>query len=160
MMDVLFSSIKEGVGLCRKEKKVMLSMLIFGTISIFVKNIDLASNQGCLLQGSVGSLFLWGTLMVRKEKIRLASVRKNAKFLLLSGFAVGMNWILLFEAFRYTTVSNATLSVAVFPADFRGNWWRRSVFKESLTAKKIPRASFWRCWGCSDYRRGLECGEL
>ena len=115
--------------------KVMLSMLIFGTISIFVKNIDLASNQVAFFRGALGSLFLWGTLMVRKEKIPLALVRKNAKFLLLSGFAVGMNWILLFEAFRYTTVSNATLSYYFQPIFM--TLLAPFVFKESLTAKKI-----------------------
>ena len=53
----------------------MLSMLIFGTISIFVKNIDLASNQVAFFRGALGSLFLWGTLLVRKERIPLASIR-------------------------------------------------------------------------------------
>ena len=135
-MDVLFSSIKGRCGVVSKGKgKVMLSMLIFGTISIFVKNIDLASNQVAFFRGALGSLFLWGTLMVRKEKIPSASVRKNAKFLLLSGFAVGMNWILLFEAFRYTTVSNATLSYYFQPIFM--TLLAPFVFKESLTAKKI-----------------------
>ncbi|CZQ99049.1 EamA domain-containing membrane protein RarD [Trichococcus ilyis] len=113
----------------------MLSMLIFGTISIFVKNIDLASNQVAFFRGALGSLFLWGTLLMRKERIPSALIRKNAKFLLLSGFAVGMNWILLFEAFRYTTVSNATLSYYFQPIFM--TLLAPFVFKESLTAKKI-----------------------
>lgn len=136
MMGVLFSSIKGRCGVVSKGKgKVMLSMLIFGTISIFVKNIDLASNQVAFFRGALGSLFLWGTLLVRKERIPLELIRENAKFLLLSGFAVGMNWILLFEAFRYTTVSNATLSYYFQPVFM--TLLAPFVFKESLTAKKI-----------------------
>jgi RarD protein len=39
----------------------------------------------------------------------LASVRRNLILLLVSGAFVGFNWILLFESYRYTTVSTATL---------------------------------------------------
>ena len=35
--------------------------------------------------------------------------------LLLSGAAMGVNWILLFEAYRYTSVSVATLSYYFAP---------------------------------------------
>jgi drug/metabolite transporter (DMT)-like permease len=115
--------------------KVVIAMLIFGTISIFVKNIDLATNQIAFYRGALGSLFLWGTLLVRKERIPMPLIKANAKFLLLSGFAVGMNWILLFEAYRYTTVSNATLSYYFQPIFM--TLLAPIIFKESLTVKKL-----------------------
>jgi drug/metabolite transporter (DMT)-like permease len=55
--------------------------------------------------------------------------------LLISGAAIGFNWIFLFQAYKYTTVSNATLSYYFAPifvmilAPF--------VLKEKLTAGKV-----------------------
>ena len=43
------------------------------------------------------------------------AVKANFKMLCLSGACVGFNWILLFEAYRYTTVATATLSYYMAP---------------------------------------------
>lgn len=115
--------------------KVILSMLIFGTLSIFVRQIPLETNQIAFYRGALGSLFLVGTLLLKKERIPFKSIQKNGKFLLLSGFAVGANWILLFEAYRYTTVSNATISYYFQPIIL--TLLAPLVLKEALTVKKF-----------------------
>lgn len=115
--------------------KVILAMLVFGTLSIFVRQIPLASSQIALYRGILGSLFLVVTILLKKERISRTVMRQNGPYLLMSGLAVGVNWILLFEAYRYTTVSNATISYYFQPiiltvlAPF--------FFRESLTLKKI-----------------------
>lgn len=99
----------------RGKIKILTAMLIWGSIGIFVKNIDLSSSEIALLRGVIGSLFLLGASMLIKQKISLQAIRKNALLLILSGAAIGFNWILLFQAYRYTTVSNATLSYYFAP---------------------------------------------
>ena len=55
--------------------------------------------------------------------------------LLLSGMAMGINWILLFEAYKYTTVSAATLSYYFAPVIV--TLVCPFLFKEKLTKKQI-----------------------
>ena len=91
------------------------AMLIFGTIAIFVRNIELTSKEIAVLRGVIGSLFLLGVMLFSKEKNSFEGIKKNLPILVLSGLGVGANWIFLFEAYKYTTVSIATLSYYCAP---------------------------------------------
>lgn len=95
--------------------KIITAMLIFGSIGIFVKNTNLSSSEIAFLRGVIGSLFLLGSSFLVKQKISLQALKKNLLLLLFSGAALGFNWILLFQAYKYTTVSNATLSYYFAP---------------------------------------------
>lgn len=99
-----------------KEKfKFIIVMLIFGSIGVFVRKISLSSSEIALLRGIIGSIFLICTSFFTKQKISLKSVKQNIKLLVLSGAAIGFNWIFLFQAYKYTTISNATLSYYFAP---------------------------------------------
>lgn len=91
------------------------AMLIFGTIAIFVRNIELTSKEIAVLRGVIGSIFLSGVMLFSKEKTSFSAIKKNLPILVLSGLGVGANWIFLFEAYKYTTVSIATLSYYCAP---------------------------------------------
>ena len=91
------------------------AMLIFGTIAIFVRNTELTSKEIAVLRGVIGSLFLLGVMLFSKEKSSFEGIKKNLPILVLSGLGVGANWIFLFEAYKYTTVSIATLSYYCAP---------------------------------------------
>jgi drug/metabolite transporter (DMT)-like permease len=95
--------------------KIITAMLIFGSIGIFVRNTNLSSSEIAFLRGVIGSLFLIGASFLVKQKISLQALKKNIILLLFSGAALGFNWILLFQAYKYTTVSNATLSYYFAP---------------------------------------------
>ncbi len=95
--------------------KIITAMLIFGSIGVFVKEIDLSSSQIAFLRGVIGSLFLICASLFAKQKLSLKSIKQNFILLILSGAAVGINWILLFQAYKYTTISNATLSYYFAP---------------------------------------------
>ncbi|WP_071395146.1 DMT family transporter [Bacillus tuaregi] len=95
--------------------KFISVMLIFGSIGIFVKNIQLSSSEIALYRGMIGGIFLLGTCFLIKQKLSLKQIRANLLLLFLSGAALGFNWIFLFEAYKYTTVSNATLSYYFAP---------------------------------------------
>ena len=95
--------------------KLMASLCIFGTISLFVRNIALGSGMIALSRGVLGSIFLLLYLALRHQKLDLPAVRNNLWILLLSGGVMGLNWALSFEAYRYTTVATATLCYYMAP---------------------------------------------
>lgn len=95
--------------------KIITSMLIFGSIGIFVKNINLSSMEIAFLRAVIGSLFLAVAGFAMKQKPELKAIKQNALLLILSGAAIGFNWIMLFQAYKYTTISTATLSYYFAP---------------------------------------------
>jgi drug/metabolite transporter (DMT)-like permease len=95
--------------------KIVTAMLIFGSIGIFVKGIHLSSSEIAFLRGVIGSVFLIIASLIAKQKLSIKAIKENMVLLILSGAAIGFNWILLFEAYRFTTISNATLSYYFAP---------------------------------------------
>lgn len=95
--------------------QIITSMLIFGTIGIFVRHVPLPSSVIALVRGIVGTLFLLVFSRFRKTPVSRKAIRKNLRMLIVSGVAIGFNWILLFEAYRYTTVATATLCYYLAP---------------------------------------------
>lgn len=86
-----------------------LVMLIWGTIGVFRRYIPLPSGTIAFVRGAVGTVCLMVTLLIKKEKLISDGIKKNIVPLVVSGVALGANWVLLFEAYRYTTVATATL---------------------------------------------------
>ena len=84
-------------------------MFLYGTIGIFVRNISLPSSVIALVRGVIGVAFILIFMRMRKIRISLADIKANLLLLCLSGAAIGVNWIFLFEAYHYTTVALATL---------------------------------------------------
>ena len=100
-----------------KKSRLMIaaSMTIFGTIALFVRNISVTSAEIALYRAALATVLLGGFFLVTGSKIDLRAIRKELPLLLFSGMAMGSNWILLFEAYRYTTGSVATLSYYFAP---------------------------------------------
>lgn len=95
--------------------KIVISMLIFGSIGILVAQTDTASDIIAVTRAFIGTAFLAVTMLFMKRKPDFASIRKNLVILIVSGAAIGVNWILLFEAYRYTTVAVATVCYYMAP---------------------------------------------
>ena len=117
--------------------RVMMAFasFVFGTLALFTRNIAVASSELALYRAVLASLLLGGYLLLSRQKIAFASIRKQLPLLLLSGAAMGFNWILLFEAYRYTTVSVATLSYYFAPVIVTVAC--PILFRERLTKKQI-----------------------
>ena len=94
---------------------VIVPMLIFGTIGIFREFTPLPSGLLSMSRGLIGAAFLFLVMLVSRARINLAAVKKNFLLLFISGMMIGVNWILLFEAYKYTTVPIATLSYYMAP---------------------------------------------
>lgn len=119
----------------REKLKMITAMALFGTIGIFVRYIPLPSSIIAFCRGLVGMLFLLLVTLLRKSRISGQAIRKNLLWLILSGAFLGMNWILLFEAYRYTTVATATLCYYLAPIIVI--LAAPVLLKEKLTVRKI-----------------------
>lgn len=95
--------------------KLALSMFIFGTIGVFRRGIVLPSSFIAMVRAVIGTLFLLLVICAKKETLSKAAIRKNLPLLGLSGTLLGFNWILLFEAYQYTSVATATLCYYMAP---------------------------------------------
>ncbi|HHT16472.1 MAG TPA: DMT family transporter [Papillibacter sp.] len=113
----------------------ILSMLIFSTIGIARRYIPLSSAALAMVRGVIGAAFLLLFVLIRREKIAWQTVRKNLLPLCLSGVFVAVNWILLFESYRFTTVATATLCYYMAPIFV--TLLSPLFFKEKLTVKKL-----------------------
>ena len=94
---------------------LILSMTVFGTIALFVRRIDLPSGEIAFWRALLATLLLGGYMLMTRRRWSVSLRGRALPLLFLSGAAMGLNWILLFEAYRYTTVSAATLSYYFAP---------------------------------------------
>ncbi len=119
----------------KNEIMLSLSMAIFGTISLFVKSIPLSSGEIALFRALLALVLIGGYLIASKKPFMLREIKKALPVLFLSGAAMGVNWILLFEAYDYTSVSIATLSYYFAPVIV--TLACPILFKEKLTKKQL-----------------------
>ncbi|MGG0454016.1 DMT family transporter [Priestia megaterium] len=113
----------------------VLSMIIFGTMGLIVRYIDLSSSETALLSSSIGCLFLIVVLFMRKRTITWKLVKANGCILFFSGIALGGNWMFLYQAYDHTTLTNATLGYYFAPVFVM--ILSPFILKEQLPVKKI-----------------------
>ena len=110
------------------------AMLIFSSIGIFVRALPYPSSFIAFVRGVIGFAVILVFMLFKKQKTDKRAVKENLFLLVLSGAFIGVNWVALFESYRYTTVATATLCYYMAPmfvilaSPF--------AFKERLTLKK------------------------
>jgi len=117
------------------QAQIIIAMAIFGTIGLFVQYIPLPSSVTAAVRGLVGGLVLLLFMLLRGKKPDGAAIKKNFWKLLISGGVMGFNWILLFEAYNYTSVATATLCYYLAPVFI--TLASPLVLKEKLTGRKL-----------------------
>ena len=111
------------------------AILIYGTLGVFVRYAGQPSALVALARSSIGTLFLLLLLAVKRQKIDFAAIRRNWRPLLIAGVLLGLNWVTLFEAYRYTTVAVATLCTYLNPIIIV--FGAAILMHEQLTARKL-----------------------
>lgn len=126
-----------------KSPRLMMSasMAVFGTIGLLVRNISVSSGELALYRALLALAFLLAVTLMGRRSLVARLPRKEWALLLVSGAAMGFNWILLFQAYRYTTVSVATLSYYFAPVLV--TLACPLLFKEKMSARQ------WLCFGMS-----------
>ena len=110
------------------------SMLIFGTIGVFRRNLSLPSAFIACARGILGGSFILAFTLARRWPAAERLPRRTLLLLAFTGAVMGVNWILLFEAYNYTTVAVATLCYYMQPTIVI--LLSPVVFREKLTGKK------------------------
>ena len=119
----------------RSRLMMVSAMAIFGTLAPFVRRIGVTSGELALYRAVMAATLIAVFLLVTKQKIPFAAIKKEIPLLLLSGIAMGFNWILLFQAYKFTTVSVATLSYYFAPVIV--TLLCPIIFREKLTKKQV-----------------------
>ncbi len=115
--------------------QIITAMVAFGTIGVFVRFIPLASSEIALWRGFIAFLVLSLFMRVTGRYSGLSKYRSELGKLFFSGAAMGFNWILLFEAYRFTSVALSTLSYYFAPTLMViGSF---IVFREQLTSRQV-----------------------
>lgn len=99
----------------RAKLLLSLSMIIFGTLGVFTRNVAVTSGELALYRAILAAVLIMGYFLITGQRIDYKAIKKELLLLLFSGMAMGINWILLFEAYKHTTISAATLSYYFAP---------------------------------------------
>ena len=88
---------------------LILCMIIFGSIGIMVRYINMPSSVIALFRSSIGAALLIVIMLIKRENIDKQAMKDGLLWLIVSGIAMAFNWILLFEAYNYTSIATATM---------------------------------------------------
>ena len=119
----------------RSMAMLVTSMVIRGSIGLFRRYIPLPSSVLAASRGVIGSLFLFAFLKLRGRSVRAGMSGKQIAWYALSGAIMAVNWMLLFDAYNYTSVAIATLCYYMMPVFV--TLASAVLFKEKLTARKL-----------------------
>ena len=115
--------------------RMILSMTAFGTLSVFIRHIPLTSAEVALFRAAIALAVILLAKGIARKPLRLKAMGRDGLWLFLSGAAMGFNWIFLFEAYRCTTVSVATLCYYFAPVIVIAAC--PVLFHERLTARQV-----------------------
>ena len=115
-------------------------MLIWGTIGIFRKYIPVSSAFLAFSRGMLGGLFMLAFVLLKRKRPAEKLPTRPAIWLAATGAVMGINWILLFKAYNYTTIAVATLCYYMQPTIVM--LLSPVIFREKLTGKKTVCAAF------------------
>ena len=110
------------------------SMVIFGTNGLIVANISLGSAEIVLMRTFLGSLFLLAIVLV-KRSFSFADLKADLIPATMGGAALGLNWVLLFSAYRSAGVGLSTLTYYCGPIIVLA--LSPVLFREKLTWNKL-----------------------
>lgn len=95
--------------------KIIATMVIFGLIGLARRSIPYSSSMLAFFRGAIATVILILLRLFNRKGVDKAAIRRNLLPLVISGIMIGFNWILLFEAYRYTTIAVATISYYMAP---------------------------------------------
>lgn len=117
----------------RARRNLILSMAIFGTLGLF-SVLPVSAAVIVMVRAILGTVAVGFLLLCARERPEKDVWKRNAGLLLCSGVCLGLNWMLLFEAYRHTTVAVATLCYYMAPVFLL--LLSPIVLKEPMTKRK------------------------
>lgn len=116
--------------------QMLFSMAIFGTLGFFSRYTSaITSAELSFYRAAAATILIGSWFLCSRQSLSWRHLQKDMVFMLLSGVALAINWLFMFEAFRHTSISLATISYYFAPVlvtiicPF--------LFHERLTAKQV-----------------------
>ncbi|WP_319020793.1 hypothetical protein [Staphylococcus equorum] len=75
------------------------SMVIFGTIDLIIKQINLTSIEIAMLSSFIGFSFLLLFYIMRKQRLNFTFLKHYKWLIIISSFALAGNWVFLFQSY-------------------------------------------------------------
>lgn len=114
--------------------KYFAALLMFGMNGVVASRIALSSYEIVFTRALLGSLFTILVFVLTRQRIQLLQNKKRALYLFLSGAAMGVSWMLLYEAYRQIGVGVASLAYYCGPVVVMA--LSPVLFSEKLTWEK------------------------
>lgn len=96
--------------------QMLFSMAIFGTLGFFSRYTSAITSAELSFYRSASAFIIIGTyFLCRGRQLSWQKLHKDVGIMFLSGIALAVNWLFMFEAFRHTSISLATISYYFAP---------------------------------------------
>lgn len=115
--------------------KYLLALLLFGSNGVVASYISLTSYEIVFLRSLIGSILLISLFKLADNKIDLTKNKRHLLYLIISGVAMGVSWIFLYEAYQQIGVSIASLAYYCGPVIVM--LLSPLLFKERFTLPKV-----------------------
>ena len=115
--------------------KYLLALLLFGSNVVVARYISLTSYEIVFLRSLIGSILLISLFKLADNKIDLTKNKRHLLYLIISGVAMGVSWIFLYEAYQQIGVSIASLAYYCGPVIVM--LLSPLLFKERFTLPKV-----------------------
>ena len=120
----------------REKLKYVAAVLLYGTVGTFLRFVALPSEMVAFFRGLIGAVFILLALLLRGKRPDGAAIRRNGRWLLLSGVCLGLNWLFLFAAYVETSVAVASLCNYLAPVLVIAA--APLLLRERLDKRKLP----------------------
>ena len=117
---------------------LIVSMLIFGSISLIARHTSCPSEVLSLTRAVLGTAILFVIILIKSflgAKKKQKTSKRTAILVFVSGAAIGINWVCFFEAYDYISVSETTVIYYLAPVFVM--ILSPLILKERLDLKKI-----------------------
>ncbi|MCM1326150.1 MAG: DMT family transporter [Bacteroidales bacterium] len=115
--------------------KYFIALLLFGSNGIVASHITLSSYEIVYLRTFIGSLLLIVLFKLSGGKFHVKSYKRDSVFIVISGIAMGMSWMFLYEAYQQIGVSFSSLLYYCGPVIVMA--LSPVIFRERFTMPKI-----------------------
>ncbi len=113
---------------------LIVAMFLFGSLGVIVTNSNLLSTEITMFRGIIGGLFVFLFARITKKEAHKSTIKEKV-FSIAIGVLIGINWILLFEAYNYLGVSLTT--ILYYMAPFILVIYGIVLFKEKIKISQI-----------------------
>lgn len=100
-----------------KKERIKLALITttFGTIGLVTHFIPLSSAAIVFYRALLGVIFISVMTILSGKTINVKTMKNNISVLIFTGFFMGLNWVLQFEAFKVSSVAIGTVCYNMMP---------------------------------------------